>query len=199
MTKTPELIVLCGLPGAGKSTYAKQYVKTHPNTKVLSSDGIRNELYGDESIQGDPAEVFGLMKSRAVEYLNQGSDVIYDATGMMRMHRGEILACAPAFAVKKCVILWASIEECVKRDSKRNRKVGKEIIDMLVKTFEIPTCEEGFAEIQVIVPEGFDREAYEKHYVQTEKEIQGQPKAENILNWMHYGRKENLLPFSKNL
>ena len=56
MTKLPELIVLCGLPGAGKSTYARQYVQEHSETKIMSSDSIRKELYGDESIQGGSTE-----------------------------------------------------------------------------------------------------------------------------------------------
>ena len=50
MTKLPELIVLCGLPGAGKSTYARQYVQEHSETKIMSSDSIRKELYGDDVV-----------------------------------------------------------------------------------------------------------------------------------------------------
>ena len=161
MKKMPELIVLCGLPGAGKTTYAKQYVQEHPNTKIMSSDKIREELYGDEMIQGKPEEVFGLMKKRTVEYLNLGIDVIYDATGMSRSNRSEILSCTPKVVNKKCIVIWASIEECIERDACRVRKVGKEVIDQIVRRFQAPFYDEGFDDIQVIMPEGFEREAYE--------------------------------------
>ena len=190
MTKLPELIVLCGLPGAGKSTYARQYLLEHPETKILSSDGIRKELYGDESIQGDPAEVFNLMKKRAAEYLNDGIDVIYDATGMMRMHRGEILSFVPESIPKRCVIVWASLEECVARDKRRERKVGREIIEILAKTFEPPCCEEGFGEISVIMPEDFDQEQYEKEYRKGVKVWKDRLKGQNVISWMEYGLKK---------
>ena len=175
MTKIPQLIVMCGLPGAGKSTYAKQYVEEHPQTKIMSSDGIRKELYGDESIQGNPAEVFALMQKRTVEHLNQGIDVIYDATGMARSNRGEILSCTPKFVYKKCVIVWASIEECIERDQRRSRHVGPEIIDMMVRRFEAPFYDEGFDEIQIIMPEGFDRDAYEAKCLQSMDVSQDNP------------------------
>lgn len=190
MTKLPELIVLCGLPGAGKSTYARQYLLDHPETKILSSDGIRQELYGDESIQGDPAEVFNLMKKRAAEYLNDGIDVIYDATGMMRMHRGEILSFVPESIPKRCVIVWASLEECVARDKRRERKVGREIIEILAKTFEPPCCEEGFWEISVVMPENFDQEQYEKEYRKGVKVWKDRLKGQNVISWMEYGLKK---------
>ena len=69
----PKLILLVGIPGAGKTTYSNEYVKSNPNIIHLSSDLIRKELYGDESIQGDPAEVFSLMQKRAVGSLNEGN------------------------------------------------------------------------------------------------------------------------------
>ncbi len=190
MAKLPELIVLCGLPGAGKSTYARQYVQEHPETKIMSSDSIRKELYGDESIQGKPAEVFDLMKRRAVEHLNNGIDVIYDATGMMRMHRGEIVSFVPEYVPKRCVIVWASLEECIERDSHRSRKVGKDIIEMLAKTFESPCHDEGFKEINIIMPENFDSDEYERKCLENMKAWKDQPKGHNVISWMKYGLKD---------
>ena len=186
----PELIVLCGLPGAGKSTYANRYVQEHPNTKIMSSDAIRKELYGDEMIQGDAGRVFRLMRTRTVEHLMNGFDVIYDATGMMRMHRGEIVSYVPESVTKKCVVVWASIEECIERDNHRKRKVGKDIIEMLAKTFESPCYEEGFTEISVIMPKDFDSDEYEEKYLESMKIWQDQPKGQNVISWMKYGLKD---------
>ena len=187
MSKKPQLIVMCGLPGAGKSTFAKQYVQEHPNTKIMSSDGIREELYGDESIQGNPAEVFSLMQNRTVEHLEAGIDVVYDATGMAQSNRGEILSRTSESVYKKCVIVWASVEECIKRDSLRRRHVGPGIIDMMVRRFEAPDYSEGFDEIQVLIPEGFDGEAYEKDYCRAKQDLKEDPNRKNILSWMSYG------------
>lgn len=43
----PKFIMMVGLPGSGKSTWAKEYVKTSENeTVILSSDAVREELFG---------------------------------------------------------------------------------------------------------------------------------------------------------
>ena len=58
----PSLILLVGVPGSGKTTYAEKYVEEHPNTIHISSDRIRAELWGSEATQGDNNEVFSLME-----------------------------------------------------------------------------------------------------------------------------------------
>lgn len=40
----PEFVMLVGLPGSGKSTYAQTLNETH---SIHSSDAIREELFGD--------------------------------------------------------------------------------------------------------------------------------------------------------
>lgn len=87
----PKLEILIGLPGSGKSTYAKEEHESNSNSVYLSSDKIREELYGNESIQGNPVEVFTLMQSRAIEALKSGRDVFYDATNLTRKDRAGIL------------------------------------------------------------------------------------------------------------
>lgn len=54
----PKLIILCGIPGSGKTCYAERYIKANPDTIHLSSDAIRKELWGDEATQGDNNQVF---------------------------------------------------------------------------------------------------------------------------------------------
>ena len=146
----PKLIILCGIPGSGKSAYAKDYMERNNNTIHLSSDAIREELYGDESIQGNPGEVFTLMQKRAVEALNDGCNVLYDATNITRKDRAAMIGMCPKFAKIECHIIWAPIEVCIERDAARERTVGKEIIDRMLKRFQSPYYDEGIDEIQII-------------------------------------------------
>lgn len=152
----PTLILLVGIPGVGKTTYAKNYIEKVPDTIHLSSDAIRAELYGDESIQGNPADVFSLMQKRAIEALNDGKDVLYDATNITRKDRACIIDICPKFVKIECCIIWAPIEECIERDATRDRTVGKEVIDKMLKKFQAPYYDEGIDKIQVILPEDFD-------------------------------------------
>lgn len=152
----PRLILLVGIPGSGKTTYAKELTEALSNAIHLSSDAIRAELYGDESIQGDPSEVFSLMQKRAIEALNEGHDVIYDATNITRKDRASIINICPKFARIECRIIWAPIEVCIERDSTRDRTVGKEVIDKMLKRFQAPYYDEGIDEIKIILPDKFN-------------------------------------------
>ena len=152
----PTLILLVGIPGSGKTTCAKKYIEQNPNAIHLSSDAIRKELYGDENIQGNPGDVFSLMQRRAIGALNNGNHVIYDATNITRKDRAGIIGICPKFAKIECHIIWAPIEVCIKRDTERERTVGKEVIDRMIKRFQAPYYDEGIDEIVIVRPDFWD-------------------------------------------
>lgn len=94
MFNFPKFYMLCGLPASGKSHYALDLQRimsneTNEKTVIVSSDNIRKELYGDENIQGNPEEVFNLVHERILQSLNNGVNVIYDATNLKRKYRLE--------------------------------------------------------------------------------------------------------------
>ena len=68
--KKPKLIVMVGLPGSGKSTYAKELIKKGRADIILSSDAIREELTGDESNQTVNDKVFKLLYQRMNDYFS---------------------------------------------------------------------------------------------------------------------------------
>lgn len=156
----PTLILLVGPPGSGKTTYTEKYLSEHSNTVYLSSDKIRKELWGDEGTQGDNNEVFYRMQTRAINSLNFGSDVIYDATNITRKDRSYIISLCPKFVKIEAHIIWAPIETCIERDADRKRTVGKEIIDRMLKRFQAPYYDEGIDEIKVILPDNFNQQKY---------------------------------------
>ena len=156
----PSLILLVGIPGSGKTTYAEKYIQEHPNTVHLSSDKIREELWGNEATQGDNNEVFSLMQSRAIDALNNGQSVVYDATNVTRKDRSYIITLCPKFAKIECHIIWAPIETCIERDAIRERTVGKVVIDKMLKRFQAPFFDEGLDEIKIIRPDNFNTLAY---------------------------------------
>lgn len=160
MESEVSLILLVGLPGAGKSTYANKYVREHKNTIHLSSDSIRLQMYGEESIQGNPADVFSVMQKRVVEALNDGQSVVYDATNITRKDRSNIINVCPKYVKIECHIIWAPIETCIERDASRERTVGESVIDRMLKRFQAPYYDEGIDSIEVIRPRMFDESEY---------------------------------------
>ena len=162
-----KLIILCGLPGSGKSHYAEEFKTIDDtfykgNTVIHSSDAIREELFGDPSFQGDNAKVFELMHKRVKADLQAGKTVIYDATNVTRKaRRGAINLAHPTNDTIECHIVWAEPEECLRRDSLRDRKVGPAVIDKMLRRWQSPWLDEGFDEVKIILNQkDFDQVKY---------------------------------------
>ena len=139
--------MLVGIPGCGKSTYAQAMAESYGYVWI-SSDKIREELYGSEEIQGNPKDVFAKMYERTIDSLNEGRYVIYDATNIKRKDRMNLLD-AIKRTVKKKVFLKCSYFAvdpaiCKERNSKRERVVPEEVIDKMLKSFEVPVFKEGW-------------------------------------------------------
>ena len=68
-----KLIMLVGLPGSGKSTYAKRYKEENSTEEVeiLSSDTLRKEMFG-YLCQDRNQELFSEMFKRTVSFFKRG-------------------------------------------------------------------------------------------------------------------------------
>ena len=161
-----KLIILCGLPGSGKSQYALNYKAVDDAickdfTVIHSSDAIREELFGDANSQEDNGRVFELMRKRAKEDLRAGKTVIYDATNVTRKARRGAINLATKSDTIECHIIWADPIECKHRDSVRDRKVGPEVIEKMLRRWQSPWYDEGFDNICVHLNQNeFDQVKY---------------------------------------
>ena len=62
--------MIFGPPSSGKSTLAK-YLALKINAQIISTDSIRRELNGDESIQGDWENIESSMQDKIIDSINQ--------------------------------------------------------------------------------------------------------------------------------
>ena len=165
MSKQPKLFMLIGLPGSGKSTFARNRVKFYDDCnktrlEIVSSDDIREELYGTRSCQKDPAIIFEIVHERIINSLKQGWDVIFDATNITRKNRASLLKKIPAYTEKFAQICWAPISTCIERDLKREFSVKADVIWKMAYKFQMPFYDEGFDHICISYPEDFNYKTY---------------------------------------
>ena len=146
-----EFVMYVGLPGSGKSHHARMYALQN-KAVIVSSDAIRAELWGDEAVQGDPSKVFRIARCRIRDLLQEGKNVILDATNMNAKKRASFMRDLKMFMdgyTKVCIVMATPFEECVRRDSMRSRRVGKEVISKMRASFQMPYYNEGWDRIYI--------------------------------------------------
>ncbi len=81
---------LIGIPASGKSTFAQLLAQTG-DYQIISTDAIRQQLYGDEKIQGNWLEIEAEMLKQMQEAIALHRGIIYDATNIKRAWRLDLL------------------------------------------------------------------------------------------------------------
>lgn len=145
-----SLIVMFGIPGCGKS-YAAEKLAERTGAKVVSSDAIREEIYGTAACQDNPDKVFGILKQRVTELLKTGESVIIDATSLIKKYRVSNLTTYAGLFKKAIIIVCATeIEIVLRQNAARERNVPEEAIFRMYKTMSFPREDEGWSEIYLL-------------------------------------------------
>ena len=144
------LNIMIGIPGSGKSNYAKKCL-INDNTEYLSSDGIRIELYGFED-QTHNDVVFETMKKRTLNALRDGKDVIYDATNLSKKRRSGIISEARKLSAQiNAYLCCTPINIILERNITRvERQLPWDKLVQMIQSIEPPMYYEGFDNIYLI-------------------------------------------------
>lgn len=155
-----KVCMLIGLPGSGKSTWAKDvldYTSLYGSSdyfldfKLFSSDKYREKICGDVNCQDDNQKVFNTLYDDLIEYVKNGGSAIYDATNINRKSRKTLLHRLQDLHIEDLivqgVVFATPIEKCIERNNARDRKVPEEVIHSMACRFELPLTNEGFDDI----------------------------------------------------
>lgn len=144
---------MCGIPGSGKSTLIKKYLKYFPEVIVVSSDDIRKELlHGighrgewhqnnikeltDEEKEKIEKEVWDIIKIDVATFLLLGGDVFLDSTNTEQKYIEEWIEFAEKFNYRIRIInMVTPLDICIKHNLNRIEIVPNDVMSYMYNSY----------------------------------------------------------------
>jgi len=143
-----EIHMLVGIPGSGKSYYAKELCKRE-KAVLVATDSIREKLFGSESKQKNTYLVFDAAFAEIERTLGTGRSVVFDATNVSRDRRLKFLKRFKDTPVQ-CHVFDTPYEMAKARIEGRKRRIGDAVLTKFAKNLEFPVLGEGFQDLQLV-------------------------------------------------
>ena len=134
------MILTRGLPGSGKSTWARAWVAADPSSRVrVNRDDIRYQLYGSYWGEGVDENMVTKVEDAMVKAaVDAGKSVVIDATHLKSAWITRWRRLYPNLAIQNFEV---EVADCIERDEARmargERGVGAENIEAMAKRYHI--------------------------------------------------------------
>ncbi|MNS94093.1 Zeta toxin [compost metagenome] len=140
--------MLAGIPGSGKSHYAKGICKRE-RAVLVATDVIREKLFGSETRQKNTYRIFDEAFAEIERALASGRNVVFDATNVARDRRVQFLKRFRDVSVE-CHACITPYEIARERVQARKRKIEDKVLEKYAKNFEFPVLAEGFDSLHIV-------------------------------------------------
>jgi predicted kinase len=153
LIKHNSLFLCVGLPGSGKSTYAKRFIMDYAEHIVyLSSDELRAKFGTGEEDQSVTPQVFNHIKQQVDFLLESGKNVLVDATNINRRNRKDTINIAKKYGAQVIAFVFVlTHDELIARNAQRGSEGGRivpiHVIENMRNKYEPPMLEEGITHI----------------------------------------------------
>lgn len=135
----PKIILTRGIQGSGKSTWAKKWVEEDPAHRVRWNNDDFNKMLGYKWIPEKAHFIANTRLDFLKSAMQEGYDIVVDNMNLDPKHLEFIEKLVNTYnslsSSKKGVYIIAtkdffdvSLEECIKRDSKRGNPIGEKVI-----------------------------------------------------------------------
>lgn len=134
-----KLYICRGLPGSGKTFWARHFVADHGfNACRVSRDDLRNMLHGGVY---SPEREYLITKARdaiVVQALEMGLTVVVDDTNLKNHAINSLLTIAKVLSAQvKFALFNTSIDLCLKRDANRLSPVSESVIRAMLAGMDV--------------------------------------------------------------
>lgn len=130
----PVLVVCRGLPASGKTTWALDQVRRHPD-KVVRVNRDQLRLCLGHKFEPKLEKLVSVIDERTINSaLEAGYSVINDDTNLSPKRINIMAGLASTYGAQLIInddFLQVPVEECIKRDAARDASVGKDVIERM--------------------------------------------------------------------
>lgn len=132
-----KMFLMCGLSGAGKTTFAKEFAKEN-GYKYLGIDDFYRKCYGDYDDPDDSFYVWIEFFKAIHKAELAGLDIVIDTNAPTYVKRKQFIDWFPTFDEHNLIYIYATPELCRANNASRNRVVPSDEMDRMVKEFQPP-------------------------------------------------------------
>ena len=132
-----SLVVLRGLPGAGKTTFARSWTAKDPYNKRISREDLRRMTTFTPSSRDCEDLLFSMERALAKLLVAEGYNVLVDDCNLSLKTRqaweDTAFECGAKIVVKDFTDV--PLEECIRRDAGRTEPVGASTITRMYEQY----------------------------------------------------------------
>jgi predicted kinase len=131
-----KVIILVGISGSGKSTWAINYLRRNPDTVRINRDDMRMMLTNSPVCEPMIEDMITEIQNNAIiKALSYKQNVLIDNTNLKTRYIQNIIELVKHKADVEFMIFSMPLEKCIERDSQRTQKVGEIVIKKQYEQF----------------------------------------------------------------
>ncbi len=136
--KNLEILILIGIPGSGKSTWAKDFVRSNSDWIRVNRDDFRDMLKTSQTCENKVEDMItGLVSDVISSSLSRKLNVIVDNTNLKIKYINAIIEEFKYSANINYRVFDISKDKAIERDRNRDKKVGALVINKMYKDYKI--------------------------------------------------------------
>jgi predicted kinase len=147
MEKNPQILLLVGAPGAGKSTFARDFIRTEKNWMRLCRDDLRRMNFNDSRLPPyEESLISEILDASTETLLRRKYNVLLDATHCRAGYLNHYVEKFNSMADISFKVFECDVDELIARCAKRYAETGRHVPEQVIRRFagELETLKKTF-------------------------------------------------------